>query len=164
MHAELSTHTLSSINPVALRAGRPGVYAVGDCAAWWSPRFRRRLRVEHWDTALNAPDVVAANLLGGERAYDAVPYFWSEQFGRMVQYAGHHPVGDGTVRRGDPSTGTWAVCWLLGGRLVAVLTVDRPRDLLQGRRAIAGGAEVGEAVDDDEVLDAERAAELEVGL
>ena len=129
-----------------LRAGRPGVYAVGDCAAWWSPRFGRRLRVEHWDTALNAPDVVAANLLGGERAYDAVPYFWSEQFGRMVQYAGHHPVGDGTVRRGDPSTGTWAVCWLLGGRLVAVLTVDRPRDLLQGRRAIAGGAEVDAAL------------------
>lgn len=124
-----------------LRTALPGVYAAGDCAAWWSPRFGRRLRVEHWDTALNAPDVVAENLLGGERAYDAVPYFWSEQFGRMVQYAGHHPIADQLVWRGDPGTASWAVCWLLSGRIVAVLTVDRPRDLLQGRRAIAAGAE-----------------------
>jgi NADPH-dependent 2,4-dienoyl-CoA reductase/sulfur reductase-like enzyme len=125
-----------------LRTGRPGVFAVGDCAAWWSPRFGRRLRVEHWDTALNAPDVAAANLLGGERSYDAVPYFWSEQFGRMVQYAGHHPVADTMVWRGDPGAGGWAVCWLSGDRLVAILTVNRPRDLLQGRRAIAAGARV----------------------
>jgi 3-phenylpropionate/trans-cinnamate dioxygenase ferredoxin reductase subunit len=125
-----------------LRTGRPGVFAVGDCAAWWSPRFGRRLRVEHWDTALNAPDVVAANLLGGERGYDAVPYFWSEQFGRMVQYAGHHPVADTMVWRGDPGADAWAVCWLSGDRLVAILTVNRPRDLLQGRRAIAAGARV----------------------
>jgi 3-phenylpropionate/trans-cinnamate dioxygenase ferredoxin reductase subunit len=123
-----------------LRTGRPDVLAVGDCAAWWSPRFGRRLRVEHWDTALNAPDVAAANLLGGDRAYDPVPYFWSEQFGRMVQYAGHHPVGDTMVWRGDPGAGGWAACWLSGDRLVAVVTVDRPRDLVQARRAIAGGA------------------------
>jgi NADPH-dependent 2,4-dienoyl-CoA reductase/sulfur reductase-like enzyme len=129
-----------------LRTGRPGVFAVGDCAAWWSPRFGRRLRVEHWDTALNAPEVAAANLLGGARDYDVVPYFWSEQFGRMVQYAGHHPVADSMVWRGDPDAGGWAVCWLSGRRLVAILTVDRPRDLLQGRRAIAAGAEVDAAL------------------
>jgi NADPH-dependent 2,4-dienoyl-CoA reductase/sulfur reductase-like enzyme len=123
-----------------LRTGRPGVLAVGDCAAWWSPRFGRRLRVEHWDTAFNAPDVAAANLLGGDRAYDPVPYFWSEQFGRMVQYAGHHPAGDTMVWRGDPGAGGWTACWLSGDRLVAVMTVDRPRDLVQARRAIAGGA------------------------
>jgi NADPH-dependent 2,4-dienoyl-CoA reductase/sulfur reductase-like enzyme len=122
-----------------LWAGRPGVFAVGDCAAWWSPMFRRRLRVEHWDTALNAPEVAAANLLGGDRVYDPVPYFWSEQFGHMVQYAGHHPVAEGMLWRGDPAAaGGWAACWLAGDRLVAILTVDRPRDLLQGRRIIAG--------------------------
>ncbi|MCW2860789.1 MAG: FAD-dependent pyridine nucleotide-disulfide oxidoreductase [Actinoallomurus sp.] len=125
-----------------LRTARTGVFAVGDCAAWWSPRFGRRLRVEHWDTALNAPDVAATNLLGGEREYDPVPYFWSEQFGRMVQYAGHHPAADTTLWRGDPAAGGWTVCWLSGDRLVAILAVDRPRDLLQGRRAIAAGAVV----------------------
>jgi 3-phenylpropionate/trans-cinnamate dioxygenase ferredoxin reductase component len=132
-----------------LRTSRAGVYAVGDCAAWWSPRFGRRLRVEHWDTALNAPDVAAANLLGGERDYDAVPYFWSEQFGRMVQYAGYHQIADTMVWRGDPTAARWSVCWLSGDRLEAILTVDRPRDLLQGRRAIAAGArfDVGRLAD-----------------
>jgi len=120
-----------------LRASRPGVYAVGDCAAFESRRFGRRLRFEHWDVALHAPEVAAANVLGGDAVYDPVPYFWSEQFGRMVQYAGYHGDADHLVWRGDPARPTWAACWLAAGRLVAILTVNRPRDLQQGRRLIA---------------------------
>jgi 3-phenylpropionate/trans-cinnamate dioxygenase ferredoxin reductase component len=122
-----------------LRTSRPGVYAVGDCAAFESRRFGRRLRFEHWDVALHAPEVVAANVLGGDEAYDPVPYFWSEQFGRMVQYVGYHGGADSMLWRGDPAEPTWAACWLAAGRLVAMLTVDSPRDLLQGRRLIASG-------------------------
>ena len=125
-----------------LRASLPGVYAVGDCAAFESRRFGRRLRFEHWDVALHAPEVVAANVLGGDEAYDPVPYFWSEQFGRMVQYAGYHGDAERLVWRGDPAGPTWAACWLAAGRLVAILTVDRPRDLLQGRRVIASASPV----------------------
>jgi len=125
-----------------LRSSVPGVYAVGDCAAFWSGRFGRRLRFEHWDVALHAPSVVAANLLGGDEAYDPVPYFWSEQFGRMVQYAGYHADATALLWRGDPTGGgaaKWAACWLSGDRLVAILAVDRPRDLVQARRLIADG-------------------------
>jgi 3-phenylpropionate/trans-cinnamate dioxygenase ferredoxin reductase component len=128
-----------------LRASLPGVYAVGDCAAFESRRFGRRLRFEHWDVALHAPEVVAANLLGGDEAYDPVPYFWSEQFGRMVQYAGYHGDAERLIWRGDPAEPKWAACWLAVGRLVAILTVDRPRDLLQGRRLIASAAPVDAA-------------------
>ncbi len=128
-----------------LRASLPGVYAVGDCAAFSSRRFGRRLRFEHWDVALHAPEVVAANLLGGDEAYDPVPYFWSEQFGRMVQYAGYHGDAERLVWRGDPAEPKWAACWLAVGRLVAILTVDRPRDLLQGRRLIASAEPVDAA-------------------
>jgi len=120
-----------------LRTSRPGVYAVGDCAAFESQRFGRRLRFEHWDVALHAPEMVAANVLGGDAVYDPVPYFWSEQFGRMVQYAGYHGDAGRLVWRGDPAGPNWAACWLAAGRLVAILTVDRPRDLLQARRVIA---------------------------
>ena len=130
-----------------LRASLPGVYAAGDCAAFASLRFGVRLRVEHWDTALHAPVVVAANIAGGAEVYDPVPYFWSEQFGRMVQYAGHHAAADRVIWRGDPDAATWSACWLSGDtpRLTAVLTVNRPRDLLQGRRLIAAGAAVDAA-------------------
>jgi NADPH-dependent 2,4-dienoyl-CoA reductase/sulfur reductase-like enzyme len=130
-----------------LCASLPGVYAAGDCAAFASLRFGVRLRVEHWETALHAPEVVAANIAGGAEVYDPVPYFWSEQFGRMVQYAGHHAAADRLVWRGDRDAATWSACWLSGDtrRLTAVLTVNRPRDLLQGRRLIAAGAEVDAA-------------------
>jgi 3-phenylpropionate/trans-cinnamate dioxygenase ferredoxin reductase component len=121
----------------ALRTSRPGVYAVGDCAAFESRRFGRRLRFEHWDVALHTPDVAAANVLGGDETYDPVPYFWSEQFGRMVQYVGYHGDAESLLWRGDPAEPTWAACWLAGGRLVAMLTVDCPRDMLQARRLIA---------------------------
>ncbi|MFC5754024.1 NAD(P)/FAD-dependent oxidoreductase [Actinomadura rugatobispora] len=128
---------------------RRDIVAVGDCAAWWSERYGRRLLIEHWDTALNAPDVAAATLLGQDASYDAVPYFWSEQFGRMVQYAGHHPSAERLVHRGDPAGAKWAVCWLTGDRLEAVLTVGRPRDVMQARRLIAAGTPVDpEAVAD----------------
>ena len=131
------------------------MYAAGDCAAFWSGRYGRRLRVEHWDTALHAPRVAAANLLGAADEYNPVPYFWSEQFGRMVQFAGHRDPADQVIQRGDPGGQRWALCWVKGesavtagadgikvGQLTAVLTVSQPRDLLQGRRVIEAGRPV----------------------
>ena len=125
-----------------LRASVPGVYAVGDCAAFWSCRFGRRIRTEHWDGALRAPAALAANLTGGEQRYDPVPYFWSEQFGRMLQYVGDHRGANSLVSRGATGAPRWAACWLAGERLVAVLAVGLPRDISQGRRLIESGAAV----------------------
>ena len=59
-----------------LRTSLPGVWAVGDCASWESARYGTRMLVEHWDAALRAPGVVAANVLGGAQVWDPVPYFW----------------------------------------------------------------------------------------
>ncbi|MFJ2753397.1 NAD(P)/FAD-dependent oxidoreductase [Streptomyces sp. NPDC087297] len=121
-----------------LRTSLPDVYAVGDCASFPSGRYGTRLLVHHWDNALQGPRTVAANILAGQpdRVYDPVPYFWSEQFGRFVQYAGHHGGADTLILRGDPAGASWSVCWLRDGVLVAVLAVGRPRDLAQGRKLI----------------------------
>jgi 3-phenylpropionate/trans-cinnamate dioxygenase ferredoxin reductase subunit len=117
-----------------LRASTPDVYAVGDCASFPSARYGERLLVHHWDNALQGPRTVAANIIGEAPAvYDPVPYFWSEQFGRFVQYAGHHASADTLLWRGDPLGPAWTVCWLREDRLVALLAVGRPRDLAQGR-------------------------------
>lgn len=123
-----------------LRTSVEDVYAVGDCASFPSARYGERLLVHHWDNALQGPRTVAANILGETpAAYDPVPYFWSEQFGRFVQYAGHHAAADHMVWRGDPTGSSWSVCWLREDRLVALLAVGRPRDLAQGRRLIEAG-------------------------
>lgn len=123
-----------------LRTSAPDVYAVGDCASFPSTRYGERLLVHHWDNALQGPRTVAADILGETpTVYDPVPYFWSEQFGRFVQYAGHHASADTTLWRGEPSGPAWTVCWLRENRLVALLAVGRPRDLAQGRRLIEAG-------------------------
>ncbi|MGW0147287.1 NAD(P)/FAD-dependent oxidoreductase [Streptomyces sp. NPDC003333] len=123
-----------------LRTSAPDVYAVGDCASFPSGRYGERLLVHHWDNALQGPRTVAAGILGETTArYDPVPYFWSEQFGRFVQYAGHHLGADTLLWRGDPAGPAWSVCWLREGRLAALLAVGRPRDLAQGRRLIEAG-------------------------
>ncbi|WP_203615334.1 FAD-dependent oxidoreductase [Streptomyces sp. SID13726] len=124
-----------------LRTSVPDVYAVGDCASFPSTRYGERLLVHHWDNALQGPRTVAANILGeAPSVYDPVPYFWSEQFGRFVQYVGHHASADTTLWRGEPSGPAWTVCWLREDRLIALLAVGRPRDLAQGRRLIEAGA------------------------
>lgn len=126
-----------------LRTSVPDVYAVGDCASFPSARYGERLLVHHWDNALQGPRTVAADILGeAPTVYDPVPYFWSEQFGRFVQYAGHHAFADTTLWRGEPSGPAWTVCWLRENRLVALLAVGRPRDLAQGRRLIEAGTEM----------------------
>ncbi|MFJ4919278.1 NAD(P)/FAD-dependent oxidoreductase [Streptomyces sp. NPDC088725] len=138
-----------------LRASLPDVYAVGDCASFPSARYGERLLVHHWDNALQGPRTVAALIAGeGEAVYDPVPYFWSEQFGRFVQYAGHHAGADRLVWRGDPEGAAWSVVWLREGALVALLAVGRPRDLAQGRKLIEAGAR----------LDPELAADASVPL
>ncbi|UNO42562.1 FAD-dependent oxidoreductase [Streptomyces sp. MST-110588] len=154
---ELSPEDRSVLADERLRTSVPDVYAVGDCASFPSARYGSRLLVHHWDNALQGPRTVAANIARGEAegpVYDPVPYFWSEQFGRFVQYAGHHACADETIWRGDPTSAAWSVIWLRGGRLVALLAVGRPRDLAQGRRLIERGAE----------LDRGRAADASVPL
>ncbi|PWS41466.1 oxidoreductase, partial [Streptomyces sp. ZEA17I] len=143
----------------ALRTSLPDVYAVGDCASFPSARYGERLLIHHWDNALQGPRTAAAAILAAESGeplpvHDPVPYFWSEQFGRFVQYAGHHAHADTLVWRGDATEAAWSVCWLRAGALVALLAVGRPRDLAQGRKLIESGA----------VLDPERVADPAVPL
>nr|WP_232271744.1 FAD-dependent oxidoreductase [Streptomyces gobiensis] len=138
-----------------LRTSVPDVYAVGDCASFPSARYGERLLVHHWDNALQGPRAVAAGLVGGDSGhavdggggvYDPVPYFWSEQFGRFVQYAGHHTDRDELLWRGDPESASWSVCWLRDGMLNALLAVGRPRDLAQARKLIEQGASLDRAL------------------
>jgi len=123
-----------------LRAA-PGIVAVGDVAARWSPRWNRRLRITHWDDASSGPAVAVASLLAeGDTGpvYDPVPYFWSDQFGHKLQYLGQLGTEDMPDFH-EPADGRgWSVAWFdAERRLTAVLAVDRPRDMAQARRLLS---------------------------
>ncbi|MER8182589.1 FAD-dependent oxidoreductase [Kitasatospora sp. NPDC094015] len=141
-----------------LRTTAPGVWAAGDCVSYPSARAGARLAVQHWDHALQSGGAVAASLLGSDAPYDPVPYFWSEQFGRMVQYAGRHAGADELLHRGSPEEPSWTVLWLRDGVLVAALSVDRPRDLNQARRLIGSGAALDRAMAADPAVQLKAAA------
>ncbi len=86
-----------------LRTSDPDVYAAGDVANAYHPLFDRHLRVEHWANALNQPAVAAAGILGGDRVYDRVPYFFTDQYDLGMEYTGYVEPGeyDEVIVRGD---------------------------------------------------------------
>ncbi|HEY0486096.1 MAG TPA: FAD-dependent oxidoreductase [Mycobacteriales bacterium] len=126
-----------------LSAGQAGVYGAGDIIRFPSERSGGEIRVEHWEHAAASGRAAARNLLGAGETYDPVPYFWSDQLGRRLQYVGHHGAGDRLVFRGRPDGDEpWTALWLRGDVLRAVLAVDRPRDVLDARRLLGRGAAV----------------------
>ncbi len=114
----------------------PQVWACGDVSVWPSRRFGRRLHVEHWDHAQNHAATVAGNLLGAQRAYDQVPYFWSDLGSTTLQYVGYAPQWDQLVIRGALSTDSGLVFYLTEGRIAAALAINRPREIVLCRRLV----------------------------
>ena len=122
--------------------GVPGVVAVGDCANSYRDYTGGRLRLEHWTNALQQPAVAASALLGTGHslpAHHAVPYFWSDQYGRKIQFAGHRPSGGSLrIEEGDPESGDFLAVFLdASERPVGVLCIGRPRPFARWRRELA---------------------------
>lgn len=83
-----------------LRTADPNVYAAGDCCSVPHPLFDgRRVRLEAWRSALAQAEVAATNLLDGDAVFDAVPWFWSDQYDLGMQIAGLHDAATIDVAR-----------------------------------------------------------------
>jgi len=111
----------------ALRTSDPAIFAVGDIANHAHPVLGRRIRVEHWATALNQPKAVAATIAGAEQAYDNLPYFFSDQFDLGMEYVGYAAAGGyaRVVTRGDVAAREFVAFWLDGDdRILAAMNVN----------------------------------------
>ncbi|WP_235737913.1 NAD(P)/FAD-dependent oxidoreductase [Nocardioides alcanivorans] len=107
-----------------LRTSDPDVVAVGDIAEHDHPILGRRVRVEHWDTARNQPEVAARTLLGGDAHYDRQPFFFTDQFDLGMEYRGLAPRPDDVVVRG-PLDGACLAFWLdEDDRVAAAMNVN----------------------------------------
>jgi NADPH-dependent 2,4-dienoyl-CoA reductase/sulfur reductase-like enzyme len=123
------------------RTSLAGVVAVGDCASWYDPRAGLHRRVEHWTGARERPDAAVAALLAGgavEPSAPRPPYFWSDQYGVKIQFAGHAAGADSvTIEQGAADDRDVLAVYRRAGHPVAVLGMNQPRLFTRWRKQLA---------------------------
>ena len=128
------------------RTSLPDVYAVGDCASHANGFARgAQIRLESVQNANDQAKVAVQHILGQETEYDAVPWFWSNQYDLKLQTVGLSTGHDQTILRGDPGTRSFSVLYLKGGKLIALDCVNMVKDYVQGRAHVVSGAVLDQA-------------------
>jgi NADPH-dependent 2,4-dienoyl-CoA reductase/sulfur reductase-like enzyme len=114
--------TRNGVDCVAMCCAAPGIYAAGDVASWHNPLFGRRMRVEHRLNATEQGMAVAANLLGANRPFASIPYFWTDQYDMRLQAYGIFPENARmTVLHGDIKAREFAAVYVENGTVVGAL-------------------------------------------
>jgi 3-phenylpropionate/trans-cinnamate dioxygenase ferredoxin reductase component len=131
-----------------LQTSVPGIYAAGDACSYDSVVHGRRIRVEHWDVAMQQGMHAAKNMLGADADYDVVPYFFSDLADwASLEYVGPAADWDREIWRGSRADGEFSVWYLKDGKVAGCLSVGRSEDLAEARRLLADGVDVAGAVD-----------------
>jgi len=112
------------------RTSDEDIYAAGDCTNHPNPILGRRLRLESVPNAMEQARVACANMLGGDKTYASVPWFWSDQYDLKLQMVGFSGDGDESVLRGDKAANQFAVFYLKDGNVVAVDAVNSPKEFM----------------------------------
>jgi 3-phenylpropionate/trans-cinnamate dioxygenase ferredoxin reductase component len=112
------------VNEQLEAVGAAGVYAAGDVAAAWHPRYQRYLHVEHWANALNQGPAAARNMLGRSVPYARLPYFYSDQYDLSMEYSGLATTWDRVVIRGDLAAREFIAFWLKDQRVAAGMSAN----------------------------------------
>jgi 3-phenylpropionate/trans-cinnamate dioxygenase ferredoxin reductase subunit len=119
------------------RTSQPDVVAAGDCANHPSLLYGRRIRLESVPNAQEQARAAAATLAGKQRAYESVPWFWSDQYDLKLQMAGLSQGYDEVVVRGFMAQRSFALFYLKEGRMIACDAVNRPQEFMLAKRLIA---------------------------
>jgi len=129
-----------------LQTSAEDVYAAGDCCSYESVVHGRRIHVEHWDVAMQQGIHAAGNMLGADRDYEVVPYFFSDLADwASLEYVGPAEAWDEELWRGERDAGEFSVWYLKDGRVAGALSVGRSEDLAEARRLLAERVDVSAA-------------------
>ncbi len=136
VRAGLETREGAIVTDEFLRTSVPSIYAAGDVASAWHPRYGRHLRVEHWDNAIRQGKAAAANILGVREPYARIPYFYSDQFELGMEYRGYAPEWGRVVIRGDVAAREFHAFWMADSRSIAAMNVNLWDDAAALRRLV----------------------------
>ncbi|MFJ9902948.1 NAD(P)/FAD-dependent oxidoreductase [Streptomyces sp. NPDC101152] len=128
------------------RSTHPWILAAGDVTVQPHPRLAEPGRIEHWDNAQQQGAAVGATMAGAPRVHDAVPYFWSEQFGLTLQMVGRPWADDRLVVRPGADPRHFTAFWLRDGLVVAAAGLDAVRDLAMAKKLVERTAPVSAEV------------------
>ncbi|WP_337846842.1 FAD-dependent oxidoreductase [Sphingomonas sp.] len=119
------------------RTSLPDIFAIGDCALH-ANRFAddMPIRLESVQNANDQATLVVKTIMGQELAYDAVPWFWSNQYDLKLQTVGLSTGHDQAILRGDPGNRSFSVVYLKDGRVIALDCVNATKDYVQGRKLV----------------------------
>lgn len=136
-----------------LRTSAADIFAIGDMARLKHSRYGS-IRLESIQNANDSAQIAARVIAGDRQArYDPLPWFWSEQFGVRLQTVGLAQVACRHLLRGDPDSGTFSVLHMdAGDRLLALDSVNTPRDFMQAKRLIAADVRLHPARASDPTL------------
>jgi 3-phenylpropionate/trans-cinnamate dioxygenase ferredoxin reductase component len=116
------------------------IYAAGDCTNHPNLHYGRRLRLESVDNAFEQAATAAHNLLGSPTVHDKVPWFWSDQYDLKMIIVGLCQGHDTVIVRGSAASRSFSACYLRGGELVAIDSVNSSKDQMAARKLIAARA------------------------
>ncbi|GAA1382162.1 FAD-dependent oxidoreductase [Pseudonocardia kongjuensis] len=124
------------------RTSDPRVLAAGDVAVQPHPHLAAPGRIEHWDNAQQQGAAAGATAAGVPTVHEAAPYFWSEQYGLMLQMIGRPHPGDELVLRPDTGPRRFVAFWRRGEQVVAAAGLGAAREMAAARRIVGRGAEI----------------------
>lgn len=121
------------------RTSDPHIYAAGDCTNFFSARYGKRMRLESVDNACGQGILAATAILGEPPEPAKVPWFWSDQYDLKLIIVGLSAGYDQTLLRGRPFDRTFSVCYLRNGELIAIDTINSPKDQMAARKFVGTG-------------------------
>ncbi|MGW2331998.1 NAD(P)/FAD-dependent oxidoreductase [Streptomyces sp. NPDC001700] len=114
-----------------------GIYAVGDVARWHHAGLGALLRLENRTNAVEQAAAVAGNILGEEKPYTPVPYFWTDQFDAKIHVHGRpSPDAEVTVVEGAVEDRRFVAQYRRQGRVTGVLGWNMPKQTRLHRQAL----------------------------
>ncbi|GAB3635243.1 FAD-dependent oxidoreductase [Hymenobacter arcticus] len=117
----------------------PNVYAAGDIARFPLAATGQPTRIEHWRVAQQHGQVAARNMLGQREKFTAAPFFWTQQYGKSLRYAGHAEKWDEIIYHGDVAKQDFLALYVLGGRILAAAGMGRDTDMIYITELLSAG-------------------------